>query len=146
MLNVTHYDWTGNNIRHGLDISRRVGGKPFIISTAYNGSGPVHVPLDRCRKRRLNVWCHPLLRGHGPVPTTATAHPKVDAYMWIGRPRYSAGASNGGPLPVGTWWPLRGFMFARYGTELLFPPRGTRNGFARRHSPRALGYCGTRCT
>jgi hypothetical protein len=26
------------------------------------------------------------------------------------------------------------------------PPRGTRNGFARRHSPRALGYCGTRCT
>ncbi len=28
MLNVTHYDWTRNNIRHGLDISRRVGGKP----------------------------------------------------------------------------------------------------------------------
>ena len=39
MLNVTHYSWTGYNIRHGLDISRRVGGKPFIISTSFNGRG-----------------------------------------------------------------------------------------------------------
>src|SRR3954464_2941361 len=42
MLNVTHYDWTVNNIRHGQQISRLTGGKPFVISTAFNGRGPVH--------------------------------------------------------------------------------------------------------
>ena len=31
-----------NNIKHGLEISRRVGGKHFIINTAENGRGPVH--------------------------------------------------------------------------------------------------------
>ena len=40
MLNATHYDWTRANIQHGLDISRRVGGKHFIINTAENGRGP----------------------------------------------------------------------------------------------------------
>ena len=42
MLNVTHYDWTGNNILHGLQISRMTGGKHFIVNTASNGRGPVH--------------------------------------------------------------------------------------------------------
>jgi endoglucanase len=150
MLNVTHYDWTAANIEHGLDISRRVGGKPFIISTSFNGRGPVHIRhwIDRSRHlwRRLNVWCHPLMRGTGPTPTTATAHPKVDAYMWIGRPGYSGGGCNGGPLPVGTWWPERALMFSSYATDWLRPPHGTVNGHLRRYSPRQLGYCGARCT
>ena len=40
MLNTTHYDWTSRNIRYGLDVSRRVGGKPFVVSTHFNGRGP----------------------------------------------------------------------------------------------------------
>ena len=42
MLNATHYDWTRNNIRYGLKLSRLVGGKHFIINTAENGRGPIH--------------------------------------------------------------------------------------------------------
>jgi endoglucanase len=128
MLNATHHDWTLNNIRHGLDISRRVGGKPFIINTSYNGRGPIHV---RQGARRINVWCHPPRRGLGIPPTTRTDHPKVDAYMWVNRPGYSAGACNGGPLPVGSWWPERALMYARWQTNWLSPPRGTANGFPR---------------
>jgi len=129
MLNATHHDWTRSNIRHGLAISRRVGGKHFIINTSYNGRGPLHY---RNHKRRvINVWCHPPRRGLGIRPTTRTDHPKVDAYMWINRPGYSAGACNGGPLPVGSWWPERALMYARWQTSWLSPPRGTANGFLR---------------
>ena len=88
MLNVTHYDWTSSNIRHGLKISRLTGGKPFIISTAFNGRGALHYRryFGPHKWRVINVWCHPPRRGLGPRPTVITDHPKVDAYMWIGRP------------------------------------------------------------
>jgi endoglucanase len=146
MLNVTHYDWTANNIRHGRRISRLTGGKHFIISTAFNGRGPVHVRswISRSRNiwRRINVWCHPLKRGLGPVPTTRTHDPKVDGYMWIGRPGYSGGSCNGGPLPVGRFWPERAIMFGEYATNWLRPPAGTRNGHYRSYSAKQLGYDG----
>jgi endoglucanase len=129
MLNVTHHDWTRANVRHGLAISRRVGGKHFIINTSFNGRGPIHI---RRGGRRLNIWCNPPGRGLGPEPTTITAHPLVDAYMWLNRPGYSAGACNGGPMPVGSWWPERALMYARFQTSWLSPPRGTKNGFFRR--------------
>jgi endoglucanase len=142
MLNVTHYDWTANNIRHGLSISRRVGGKPFIISTSFNGRGPVHYRrwVNRRKNiwRTVNVWCHPLKRGLGPAPTTATANPKVDAYFYIGRPGFSGGSCNGGPLPVGSWWADRALMFGRYATNWIRPPKGTRNGLPGRPSAKSL--------
>ena len=128
MLNVTHHDWTSANIRHGLAISRRVGGKHFIVNTSFNGRGPIHI---RVGHRRRNMWCNPTSRGLGPAPTTATGHPLVDAYMWVNRPGYSAGACNGGPTPVGAWWPERALMYARFQTNWLSPPHGTRNGFFR---------------
>jgi endoglucanase len=89
-----------------------------VISTAFNGRGPVHYRKRMGgRIRRMNVWCHPPNRGLGPRPSTRTAHPKVDAYLWIGRPGYSGGSCNGGPLPVGSWWPERALMFARNAVE-----------------------------
>ena len=140
MLNVTHHEWTRNNIRHGLEISRRVGGKPFIINTSYNGRGPVHYKkIPGQASRRINVWCNPGFRGIGPAPTTRTAHPKVDGYLYINRPGYSAGSCNGGPLPVGTWWPDRALMYARYATNWEGPPAGTRFGHSQRLSERQLG-------
>lgn len=135
MLNVTHDDWTLANIRHGLDISRRVGGKPFIVNTATNGRGPVHykrvLSRDPYRWRRVTVFCHPLRRGLGPPPTTRTHHRKVDAYLYIGRPGYSGGSCNGGPLPIGTWWEKGALMHARYATDWIRQPRGYVNGWPR---------------
>jgi endoglucanase len=126
MLNATHHDWTRANIMHGLAISRRVGGKHFIVNTSFNGRGPIHIYRGR---RRLNIWCNPPGRGLGIEPTTITGHPLVDAYMWINRPGYSAGGCNGGPMPVGSWWPERALMYARFQTSWLSPPHGTKNGF-----------------
>jgi endoglucanase len=115
MLNATHFDWTSRNVRYGLKISRLTGGKHFIISTAFNGRGPVHVRASS--GRTINVWCHPAHRGLGKAPTTNTINPKVDAYMWIGRPGYSAGGCNGGPRKVGAWWPKRALQLARFATN-----------------------------
>lgn len=124
-LNVTHFDWTRNNIRYGLKVSRLTGGKHFVISTSYNGRGPVHYRryFGSHKWRRINVWCNPPGRGLGPRPTTVTDHPKVDAYLWIGRPGFSAGGCNGGPMPVGAWWPKRALMFAKYATDWIAPHR-----------------------
>ena len=121
LLNATHYDWTKANTQHGLDISRRVGGKHFIINTAENGRGPVHY---KSGGRRINVWCNPGLRGLGPAPTTNTSHPKVDAYLWINRPGF-AQSCQGRPI---AWYPPRALTYARYATSWEKPPRGARFG------------------
>jgi len=146
MLNVTHHDWTRANIQHGLEISRLVGGKHFIINTSYNGRGPLHYRkwINRAKHkwRTINVWCHPGLRGLGPAPTTQTATPLVDAYMYINRPGYSAGSCNGGPLPVGTWWPQRALMYAEYATDWLSAPPGTKYGLFGHHTLKQLGAFG----
>jgi endoglucanase len=132
MVNVTHYDWTRDNIRYGRKVSNRVGGKPFVISTAMNGRGPVHYKRRvGHRTRVINVHCHPRYRGLGPAPTTRTASRKVDAYFWINRPGYSGGKCNGGPKRVGAWWPARALQMAQYATSWLDPPKGTRFGFPR---------------
>ena len=132
MLNATHYDWTKANIQHGLDISRRVGGKHFIINTAENGRGPVHY---RHGGRRINVWCNPGLRGLGPAPTTNTSHPKVDAYLWINRPGY-AQFCQGRPI---AWYVPRALTYARYATDWEKPPRGARFGHLKSYPRSAFG-------
>jgi len=131
MLNVTHFDWTAANVRYGRAVSRALGGKHFIVNTSANGRGPVHYfrRLGR-RNRRITINCHPLFRGLGPAPTTATGDKLVDAYMWISRPGYSSGKCNGGPR-TGDWWRKRALQLARYATQWTRPPRGTRFGFKR---------------
>lgn len=137
MLNVTHFDWTINNIRYGRKVSRLTGGKPFVVSTSYNGRGPVHY---RARNGRLiNVFCNVRYRGVGPKPTARTGFAKVDAFLWLNRPGLSgSGRCNGAP-PNGQWFPARALMFGRYATNWIRPPRGTRDGFRRRISLCRLG-------
>ena len=132
MLNTTHYDWTSANIKHGLQISRRTGGKPFVINTAQNGRGPVHY---RRGGRRINIWCNPGLRGLGPPPTTATAHPKVDAYLWLNRPGY-AQSCQGREIE---WYPPRALTYARFATDWERPPPGTRFGHPEHYPLSAFG-------
>jgi len=132
MLNATHYDWTSANIRHGLEISRRTGGKHFVINTAENGRGPVHY---RRGGRRITVWCNPGLRGLGPRPTTSTSHTRVDAYLWINRPGYAQACQH---RPI-AWYPPRALAYARFATEWERPPRGTRYGHHKHYPLREFG-------
>jgi endoglucanase len=134
MLNVTHYDWTGANIEHGLEISRLTGGKHFIINTAENGRGPISYRkwINRSAHiwRRITVWCNPGLRGLGPAPTTETSHPgKVDAYLWLNRPGYAQSCQH---RPI-AWFVPRALTLARFATEWEKPPPGTRFGHYKRY-------------
>ena len=143
MLNVTHHDWTRANVQHGLEISRLVGGKHFIVNTSYNGRGPIHyrrwITAHGTSGARSTSGATRVCAASARRPRRPPRNPLVDAYMYINRPGYSAGACNGGPLPIGTWWPDRGLMYAKYATDWEVPPRGTRYGLFGHHSLRALG-------
>ena len=132
MLNATHFDWTSANIKHGLELSRRTGGKHFVINTAKNGRGPVSY---RSNGRRITIWCNPGLRGMGPAPTTDTAHPKVDAYLWINRPGYGQSCSG----QKIAWNPPLALSYARFATDWQSRPRGTRYGHVQRYPLSAFG-------
>jgi endoglucanase len=92
-LNVSNFQYTSNLVAYGRSVSALIGGKHFIIDTSRNGNGPT---AD-------NQWCNPAGRALGPSPTTATADPLVDAYLWIKAPGESDGACNGAPV-AGAWW------------------------------------------
>jgi endoglucanase len=100
MLNATHMTTTAANVSYGLKLSRRLGGKHFIVNTSHNGNGPLY-------RAGHTIWCNPPNAAAGALPTTRTAHEKVDAYLWVERPGYSNGACNGGPPKVGAWWERR---------------------------------------
>jgi endoglucanase len=100
MLNATHHVTTAKNVKYGVKLSRALGGKHFIINTSHNGNGPLY-------RGGHTIWCNPPNAAAGPLPTTNTARPKVDAYMWVERPGYSNGPCNGGPARVGAWWEER---------------------------------------
>jgi endoglucanase len=122
MLNVTHFDWTRNNIRFGTRLSRLVGGKHFVINTSANGRGPVSAARSVNGKRIVShVWCNPRGVGLGPRPTTRTGSGRVDAFLWIGRPGYSNGSCNGGPSPPGTWWQEQALRFAQRASQRRGP-------------------------
>jgi endoglucanase len=97
-LNTTHYDWTGNEVLYGRRLSRLLGGKHFVVNTAFNGRGP---QLDA---HGGHLWCNPIGRSLGPLPTLRTPSPLVDAFFWLGNPGLSDGTCNGGP-EVGLFWP-----------------------------------------
>jgi endoglucanase len=101
-LNVSNYVATAETIAYGEQISARVSGKHFIIDTSRNGNGPT---ADL-------TWCNPDGRALGEAPTTRTASPLVDAYVWVKIPGESDGTCNGGPR-AGEWWPKRALELAR---------------------------------
>ncbi|AIR98574.1 glycoside hydrolase family 6 protein [Streptomyces glaucescens] len=96
-VNVSNFYSTEESIAYGKQLSAKVGGKPFVIDTSRNGNGPYTGgdPGER--------WCNPPGRALGEPPTTRTADPLVDAYLWIKRPGESDGECKGGPK-AGEWW------------------------------------------
>ncbi len=96
-VNVSNFYSTEDSIAYGKRLSAKVGGKPFVIDTSRNGKGPYQ---DGTAKER---WCNPPGRALGETPTTKTADPLVDAYVWVKRPGESDGECKGGPK-AGQWW------------------------------------------
>ncbi|MFH0518859.1 glycoside hydrolase family 6 protein [Streptomyces sp. M41] len=96
-VNVSNFYTTKDSIAYGKELSAKVGDKPFVIDTSRNGNGPYTEgnPDER--------WCNPPGRALGETPTTKTADPLVDAYVWVKRPGESDGECKGGPK-AGQWW------------------------------------------
>jgi endoglucanase len=107
-LNVSNYQWTKDLLAYGRDISKRVGGKHFIIDTGRNGNGP---PTGFDKKDERN-WCNPDGRALGAPPTTNTGDPLCDAFFWLKPPGESDGTCNKGPA-AGAWWPQKALEMAR---------------------------------
>ncbi|HWE33745.1 MAG TPA: glycoside hydrolase family 6 protein [Solirubrobacteraceae bacterium] len=110
-LNATHFDWTLHEIHYGWQISRRIGGKHFVVNTADNGRGPL-VPRNRTR-RGNEVLCNPPGRGLGPKPTFNTGYRDVDAFAWIANPGKSGGSCRPGAPAVGYYWPAYALQLVR---------------------------------
>ncbi|MGP4011356.1 glycoside hydrolase family 6 protein [Streptomyces sp. 4N124] len=105
-VNVSNFYTTEDSIAYGKELSAKVGNKPFIIDTSRNGNGPYTEgnPDER--------WCNPPGRALGETPTTKTADPLVDAYVWAKRPGESDGECKGGPK-AGEWWPEYALSLAK---------------------------------
>jgi endoglucanase len=98
-LNVSNFYSTEATVQYGLKLARALGGAHFVIDTGRNGNGPEGEAQDQ-----LN-WCNPPGRALGQAPSTNTASPLVDAYLWIKQPGASDGSCRPGEPAAGQWWP-----------------------------------------
>ena len=96
-VNVSNFYSTEDSLAYGKQLSAKVGDKHFVIDTSRNGNGPYTAGKTDER------WCNPPGRELGETPTTRTADPLVDAYLWVKRPGESDGTCKGGPK-AGQWW------------------------------------------
>jgi endoglucanase len=107
-LNVANFQTTRASIAYGRSISRRLGGRHFVIDTSRNGNGPPYGSgVDR--------WCNPPGRALGEPPTTNTGDRLVDAFLWVKYPGESDGSCHRGDPPAGAWWPAYALALARAG-------------------------------
>lgn len=88
-VNVSNFYSTKDSIEYGKQLSAKVGGKHFVIDTSRNGNGPYTAG------EADENWCNPPGRALGEPPTTKTADPLVDAYLWVKRPGESDGECKG---------------------------------------------------
>ncbi|MFI6326199.1 glycoside hydrolase family 6 protein [Nonomuraea sp. NPDC050556] len=110
-LNTSGYQDTPKLIAYGKRLSAQLNGKHFVLDTARNGRGEWN-PGDTYKDPM--EWCNPPGRGMGERPSTRTADPLVDAYLWITEPGVSYGPCerDGKPdtehstkaPPDGQWW------------------------------------------
>ncbi|WP_416961424.1 glycoside hydrolase family 6 protein [Streptomyces sp. Agncl-13] len=100
-LNVSNFQTDAVTKKYGVQLSRDLGGKHFVVDTSRNGNGPLP-----------GAWCNPPGRGLGTRPTTDTGEQALDAYLWIKRPGASDGTCEGGP-DAGQWWPEYALELAR---------------------------------
>lgn len=94
-LNTANFYTTEEQIGYGDAISGLTGGAHFVIDTSRNGAGPA--PETGMQ------WCNPDGRALGVAPTSATASPNADAYLWVKRPGESDGSCAAGEPSAGTF-------------------------------------------
>lgn len=102
-LNISNYITNPANIAYGEQVSRRVGGKHFIIDTSRNGIGSAN-----------GEWCN-AQGALGRAPTTQTGHQLVDAFLWVKLPGESDGECGRGNPRAGQWWTEYAIGLARRG-------------------------------
>ncbi|TXI65910.1 glycoside hydrolase family 6 protein [Mycolicibacterium mageritense] len=91
-LNTANFFTTEEEIGYGEAISAQTNGAHYVIDTSRNGAGPTDDAL---------YWCNPTGRALGTPPTTATAGPHADAYLWVKRPGESDGTCDRGEPQAG---------------------------------------------
>jgi endoglucanase len=91
-LNTSNYRGMDELLPFAKKLSELLGGAHYVIDTSRNGAGAYGVE-----------WCNPPGRKLGLPPTTETADPNCDAYLWLKRPGESDGACNGAPA-AGAFW------------------------------------------
>ena len=91
-LNTANFFTTDEEIGYGDAISGLTNGAHYVIDTSRNGAGPADGTM---------YWCNPSGRALGTPPTTATASPNVDAYLWVKRPGESDGSCGSGEPGAG---------------------------------------------
>jgi endoglucanase len=103
-LNVSNFFTTSEEIAYGERVSSLLNGAHYVVDTSRNGAGPApDGPLN---------WCNPTGRAIGVLPTTVTAGPHADAYLWIKRPGESDGDCNRAE-------PKSGLFFVPYAIDLV---------------------------
>ncbi|WP_168207362.1 glycoside hydrolase family 6 protein [Microlunatus elymi] len=99
-VNVSSFDSTANEIAYGNSIIKALGLKThFVIDTSRNGLGRYSGDNGGAPG-----WCNPPGRALGERPTTDTADPNVDAYLWIKAPGDSDGSCHSGDPASGQWF------------------------------------------
>ncbi len=120
-LNTTHFHYTRRELRYGNALARGLG-KHYVINTAENGRGGL-----KNAKNPKDRFCNPVNAGLGPLPTTRTASPYADAYLWISRPGLSSNGHGGqrqcsrGP-GGNVFWHVKAFQEARRAVFEAPPP------------------------
>lgn len=106
-LNTTNYYTTDEEIGYGEAVSALTNGAHYVIDTSRNGVGPApDSPLS---------WCNPAGRALGTPPTTDTAGPHADAYVWVKRVGESDGSCGRGEPGAGTFVSQYAINLARNG-------------------------------
>jgi endoglucanase len=91
-LNTANFFTTDEEIGYGEAISGLTNGAHYVIDTSRNGAGPADGEM---------YWCNPSGRALGSPPTTDTAGPHADAYLWVKRPGESDGSCGSGEPGAG---------------------------------------------
>lgn len=93
-VNTANFFTTDEETGYAEAISGLTNGSNYVIDTSRNGAGPADGDM---------YWCNPTGRALGVAPTTATAGPHADAYLWVKRPGESDGSCGRGEPSAGTF-------------------------------------------